>query len=351
MTLTGPQWYEIFRFLLPLIIFLVALCTGYAARKIVFMRLSAWARNTSTEVDDIIINAVRGPFIIWFMMLGISFSARFAGLPEEFFNIVNKTLVVLGVFSITLVLSNIAAGLIRSYSGKAGPAMPVTSFTQNISRIIIFTIGLLIILRNMGISIAPILATLGVGGLAVALALQDTLSNFFSGFYIIVSRQVKVGDFVRLESGDEGFVTDINWRTTKIRMLQNNVLLIPNEKLTKSVIINYYQPDREIAVTVKVGVHYSSDLGNVERVTCEEAAAVMKEVSGGVPSFNPFVRFDGFGDYAVQMTVILRAVEFTDQYLVKHEFIKRLHKRYDREGIVIPYPVTALNISQEKRAR
>jgi small-conductance mechanosensitive channel len=315
------------------------------------MRLSAWARNTSTEVDDIIINAVRGPFIIWFMMLGISFSARFAGLPEEFFNIVNKTLVVLGVFSITLVLSNIAAGLIRSYSGKAGPAMPVTSFTQNISRIIIFTIGLLIILRNMGISIAPILATLGVGGLAVALALQDTLSNFFSGFYIIVSRQVKVGDFVRLESGDEGFVTDINWRTTKIRMLQNNVLLIPNEKLTKSVIINYYQPDREIAVTVKVGVHYSSDLGNVERVTCEEAAAVMKEVSGGVPSFNPFVRFDGFGDYAVQMTVILRAVEFTDQYLVKHEFIKRLHKRYDREGIVIPYPVTALNISQEKRAR
>jgi len=351
MTLVGLQGYEIFRFLLPLIIFLLALFIGYAARRIVFVRLSVWARNTSTEADDIIINAVRGPFIIWFMMLGISCSARFADLPEGLFNTVNKILVVLGVLSITLVLSNIAAGLIKSYSGKAGPAMPVTSFTQNVSRIIIFTIGLLIILHNMGISIAPILATLGVGGLAVALALQDTLSNFFSGFYIIVSRQVKVGDFVRLESGDEGFVTDINWRTTKIKMLQNNVLLIPNEKLTKSVIINYCQPEKEMAVTLQVGVHYSSDLDKVERVTCEEAAAVMREVSGGVPSFDPFVRFGGFGDYAVQMTVILRAREFTDQYLIKHELIKRLHKRYSREGIIIPYPVTALNISQEKPAR
>ncbi len=350
MTLGGLPASEIFRILLPLIIFFFALFAGLAARKIIFMRLSAWARNTRTEADDIVINAVRGPFIIWSMMLGISFAARYSGLPEGMLSAVDRALVILGVFSITLALSHIASGLIRSYSLKSGPAMPVTSFTQNASRILIFTVGLLVILHNLGISIAPILATLGVGGLAVALALQDTLSNFFSGFYIIVSRQVKVGDFVRLESGDEGFVTDINWRTTKIRMLQNNVLLIPNEKLTKSVILNYCQPDKEISVSLKLGVHYASDLDRVERVTCEEAAAVMKDIPGGVDGFVPFVRFEAFGDYAVQLTVILRAREFVDQYLIKHELIKRLHKRYAREGIVIPYPVTALNVLQEKRA-
>ena len=98
-----------------------------------------------------------------------------------------------------------------------------------------------------------------------------------------------------------------------------------------------------------MGVHYNSDLAKVEQVTCEVAAEVMKEAPGGVPSFTPFIRYHSFGDSSINFTAILRAQSFVDQHIVKHEFIKRIHRRYDREGIVIPYPIRAINTRQEKK--
>lgn len=333
---------------MPLLVFLAVFAAGLALRKVIFARLGRWAKNTRTEIDDLIIESVRGPFLIWFVMLGLYFALRSSRLPEELVRISGRLLMVLGIFSVTCVLASMTSRFIKMHSTRLETALPVTSLTQNISRIVIFCVGFLVILNSLGVSIAPILATLGVGGLAVALALQDTLSNLFAGFHVIASRQIKIGDYVRIESGEEGYVIDIGWRTTKIKMLSNNVVLVPNEKLAKSIVTNYYLPDREMAVLVNVGVHYNSDLGKVERVTAEVAQEVMREVGGGVPGFEPFIRYHTFGDFSIGFTVILRAREFVDQHLIRHEFIKRLHARYKKEGIVIPYPVRAVNTSQEK---
>ena len=335
---------------LPVSIFLFTVIAGYIIRKILFRRLSHWASASSTQIDDIIITATKGPFIVWCLMLGLYFALGSSKLPGELTHITGKVLLVLGIISVILVLSNISARLVKIYSSRIETALPVTSLTQNITRIIIFSIGILIILNSLGISITPILAALGVGGLAVALALQDTLSNLFAGFHIIIARQIRIGDYVKLESGEEGYVIDINWRTTKIKMLPNNVVLVPNDKLTKTIITNYYLPDKEMAVLVNLGVHYNSDLNKVEKITCEVAREVMDEVPGGVPYFEPFIRYHTLGDFSIAFTVILRAKEFVDQYLIKHEFIKRLHERYRKEGIVIPYPIRAINYEQEKTA-
>ena len=339
---------KVFEMVLPPVVVTVTLVAGYIARKIIFERLAKWSKNTGIQLGDIIISAVKGPFIIWVLMLGIYFALAVSQLPERVVGVANKTLLALGIFSVTLVLANLSVRLIKIHSGKLEVALPVTSLTQNIARVVVFVIGILIILNSLDISITPILATLGVGGLAVALALQDTFSNFFAGFHIIAARQIKVGDYVKLDTGEEGYVVDITWRTTKIRMLPNNVVLIPNEKLTKAIVINYYMPDKEMAVLVNVGVHYNSDLEKVEKVTCEVAKEVMKDVPGGVPDFQPFVRYNTFGDSSIGFTVVLRAKEFVDQYLIKHEFIKRLHQRYAKEGIIIPYPIRAINYEQEK---
>ncbi|MFH1889017.1 MAG: mechanosensitive ion channel family protein [Candidatus Omnitrophota bacterium] len=345
LSVSGQKLFEIF---LPALILLVTMLLGYILRKVIFQRFTLWARNTKSQVDDAIITAVKGPFIIWFLMLGIYFALEFSKLPQDLTHTVNKILLILGIFSVTLVFANISAKLIKIYSSKVETTLPVTSLTQNISRIIIFCVGILIILNSLGISITPILATLGVGGLAVALALQDTLSNFFSGFHIIMAKQIRVGDYLKLDSGNEGYVMDITWRTTKIRMLPNNVVLVPNEKLTKVIVINYCLPDKEMAVLINVGVHYKSDLKKVEKITCEVGKEVMKEVTGGVPAFDPFIRYHTFNSSSIDFTVILRAKEFVDQYLVKHEFVKRLHERYTKEGIVIPFPIRAINYEQEK---
>jgi len=183
----------------------------------------------------------------------------------------------------------------------------------------------------------------------VALALKDTLANFFAGFHIIVARQIRVGDYLKLDSGEEGFVHDISWRTTKIRTLAGNLVLIPNAKLTELIVTNYGIPERDMAVLVQMGVHQSSDLGQVERVVCEVAAEVMREVAGGVPDFEPFLRYHTLADSSINFSVIMQGKEFPDQFLIKHDFVKRIHERFTKEGIVIPYPIRALNRSQKKR--
>ncbi len=329
-------------------VILLVLCFGLLLRALLFKRLTKWAQQTKHDLDDVIISAIKGPFVIWFLMLGIYIALHFHELPENVVQTAGKVMLALGLFSATLVAANISSGVITHYSSKLGPTLPGATLTRTLSRIIIFIVGFLVILNALGISITPILATLGVGGLAVALALQDTLSNLFAGFHIITNRIVRVGDYIKLDSGgEEGYVIDINWRTTKLKMLDNNTILIPNSKLTQTNITNYCLPDKDLAVLVNVGVHYNSDLKHVEQVTCEVAKEVMREVQGGVPDFVPFIRYNTFGDSSIGFTVTLMGKEYFDQYLIRHEFIKRLHQRYSKEGIVIPYPIRAINFTQE----
>lgn len=220
--------------------------------------------------------------------------------------------------------------------------MPITSLTQNFIRLVILAVGVMILLDSLGVKITTLITALGIGSLAVALALQDTLSNLFAGVHILIDKPLQLGQFVKLDSGEEGYVTQIGWRSVRIRMLSNNTVVIPNSKLVNSVLTNYYYPEKELAALVQVGVHYKSDLEQVEKVTIEVAKEIMQKVKGGVPEFEPFIRYHTFGDFSINFTVILRAKEFVDNYLIKHEFIKALHRRYKQEGIEIPFPIRTI---------
>lgn len=343
-TIGYPVWTTAVLLLIPL----AALLLGSLLRKILFDRLQKWSQRTTSQLDDVVISATQAPFLIVCFIFGVYLAVAISELPQELVTLIGKFLLVLGVLAGTLTLANLATRLIKICSNRLGAALATTSLTENVTRIIIFAVGVLIILNTFGISITPILATLGVGGLAVALGLQDTLANLFAGLHVTLARQIRVGDYVKLDSGQEGYVTDINWRNTEIRTLPNTIVLVPNAKLAQAVIVNYYLPDKELAVLVEVGVHYDSDLKRVEQITSEVGKEVMKEVPGGVPTFEPFIRYHTFGDFSIGFTVILRGKEFVDQYLIKHEFIKRLHERYVKEGIVIPYPIRAVNYAQEK---
>ena len=334
--------------LLPLGIFLVVLSAGYALRGYLLARLSRWAQTNDFRTGDVILSAIRTPFLLLCIMLGVYAALQFSNLPKALVGKADMGLSILAVFAVAMVAANILTGITRIRAERIESVLPVTSLTENIIRIVIFGVAVLIVLNGLGISIAPILATLGVGGLAVALALKDTLSNFFAGFHIVATKQIRVGDYLKLSSQEEGYVNDISWRATKIRTLSGNLILVPNAKLTELIVTNYTLPEKDMAVQVGLGVHYKSDLAKVERVTCEVAAEVMREVPGGVPTFSPFIRYHTFGESGIDLTVVMRVETFVDQFLIKHEFIKRLHDRFAGEGIVIPYPVRALNYDQEK---
>jgi small-conductance mechanosensitive channel len=249
---------------------------------------------------------------------------------------------VLVAVSVTLAAAALGSQAVDSYGSVIAPALPVSSLTRNIAWALVAVIGLLVILNGLGLSITPMLTALGVGGLAVALALQEPLANFFAGFFVTLAGQIRVGDYVKLDTGQEGYVVDFSWRSTRLRMLANNLVVVPNAKLAQAVVVNHHLPSQDLAVLVEVGVDYASDLDHVERVVIDVGREIMAEVTGGVTGFDPFIRYHTFADSSVNFTVILRAREFVDQYLIKHEFIKRLHARFDREGIVIPFPIRTI---------
>ena len=330
------------RIVLSLLVIVAAYAGGLIAKRVVCRRLIALARRTDGRWDEAIVAEIERRVPFWSLLLGTYLAAGFWTLPPNVRTALNGALFVLIIGSLTFLCAGLLAGLARQYGQAFQDALPVTTLTENVVRIAVMAVGFLIILNGLGLSITPILTALGVGGLAVALALQDTLANLFAGFYVTVARQIRVGDYIRLETGEEGYLVDIAWRAARIRMLPNNTVLVPNAKLAQAIVINYHLPDKELAVLVNLGVDYDSDLEHVERVTCDVARDVMRTVPGAVAEFEPFIRYHTFGESSIDFTVILRAGEFVDQYLVKHEFVKRLHQRYQQEGITIPFPIRTL---------
>lgn len=341
-----PIWY-----ILPIVYLLWVLVLIFLKR-MTYGAVQRFAKKTKSRWDDILIHASHFPLTLLIFTSGTVVVEQFLPLPQE---APLTQYVLIGFKAVTIValvlfVERLTTGFLSLYGDKVERLKVSGMMAQTFARVIVISLGLLILLDSFGISITPIIASLGIGSLAVALALQPTLENFFAGIQILIDKPIQEGQFVQLDSGEQGYVHKIGWRSTWIRMLPNNVVVIPNKTLVNAKILNYDYPDTELAVLIEVGVHYASNLDHVERVTIEVACETLQEVSGGVKTFEPFIRYHTLGDCSIHFTVILRARAFEDNYLIKHEFIKRLLKRYNEEGIVIPYPIRAINYDQEKTA-
>jgi small-conductance mechanosensitive channel len=322
--------------LLSIIIVAAAYVIGRFARYVVANQLAALARRTGSSWIDPVVDAVTRRVPFWSVLIGIYMAKGLWILPFEMARTIDKAIYVVAAASLTFLASEVLVKLVRTHGPAIDPALPTTTLTENLIRIVIVILGVLIVLSGLGIDVRPALTALGVGGLAVALALQDTLANFFAGLYLTVAKHIRIGNYIKLSSGEEGYLVDIDWRASRLRQLSNNTVLVPNTKFSQSIVTNYHSPDHEMMITIDASVDYTSDLDRVERIATDVARDVMRNVPGGVPAFEPFVRFHTFGDPGIGFSVNLRGQEFVDQYLIKHEFVKRLHKRFSAEGITIP---------------
>jgi small-conductance mechanosensitive channel len=331
------QLIEQHPWLVPLSTIAVGVGLGAVVRKNVFSRLKRLTERPT--FGGVALSAVGYSLLFWFGLLGAEVGLQLMTLPEHVQRLLQTGIVISITVSVALTVGRGLAQGIRRYSNRYDAVLPATFLTQTLVALVAGSVAILVILGTLGVSITPMITTLGIGGLAVALALPETLANLFAGMQIMLGGLVRPGDFVRLEEGREGYVHDIAWRHTRVRLLANNMIVIPNAKLAQSAIVNYYQPAQGMAVVAPCGVNYGSDLEAVERVTVEKARWAMQNFEGGVSGFEPFVRFQTFGDSGIQFSVILRVREAVNQYLVQHEFVKRLKKRYDRERIAIPWPI------------
>lgn len=345
--LTAHPACQIFQ---PMLVALAVFLSALLIRRVLLRRLQRWAEQTVWEWDDIVFEGIKSPSFYWCLIAGLYTAVVALPLSSNWQQLFGKLFTVLWLISLTILALRVADQTIRRFGAKMGGTLPLTSLSQNLAKGAVFTIGFLMILTSLGVSITPLLTALGVGGLAVALALQDTLDNLFSGIYVSLAKQVRVGDYVKFDFGEEGRIIDIGWRSMRLRSNFNNWVIVPNTRVAKSVITNYDLESPEILIPVSFGVDYGSDLEKVERVTLEVARDLLKTVGGGVPDFEPVVRFSAFKDFSIEVTVVLRAKTFVDQSLLTHELIKRLHKAYAQQGIRIPFP-TQMVIQQPSSPR
>jgi len=335
-------------YLLPVAFLAGGVIGGLIVEKIVLYELRKLTNRTKGELDNLAIRSLHGMPLLWLTLAGIYGAINNVDMRPGLLSFLQQALLVAAIASLTWATARFLVGFVNHYSAKVGGPLLSTSMFANLTRIIVFIVGGLIILQSLGVSVTPLLTALGVGSLAVALALQDTLSNLFAGIHIIASQQVRPGDYVQLDSAQEGYVTDITWRYTTIRALPNNMVIIPNSKLASAIVTNFYNPETQMAVRVPVGVSYASDLDRVEEISLAVARETMHEVPGGIPDFEPVLRFHTFGESSIDFNVIMRCREFTDQFVIRHEFVKRLHRRYRAEGIEIPFPIRTVHLQKEK---
>ncbi len=309
---------------------------GNLVERLVVARISRFTASTQLKWDDLLPSSLRGLPTVWLGALGVYLGLTAADLETTPFTRAVFTIVLIG--SVAVAGMRLAGGAVGMVSGQALGMTRSPTLVVNLARLIVAVLGVVLILQNLGINITPIITALGIGGLAVALALQDTLGNLFAGVQIVLSRQVRPFDIVRISTGDEGRVIDVRARNTTIETGDGSLLVVPNSTLATSIFKNHTLPTPRYWVTVDTGVSYTSDLDHVERVTLEVAREVLTGIEGGMTEQAPAVLFNRLGPTSVELTVRMQVREFSNQGSVRHEFIKRLHRRYAAEGIVIPSP-------------
>jgi small-conductance mechanosensitive channel len=331
--------------LIPLLVGLGLAAVGLVVRALLLSRLAALVRAGASDSVALLRRALAVPSILWCLVLGLWGGIEAATLPPRLAARLDLLLHVLIIISVTITASTLTAALVGRFGEQRTLGLGVTGLARATARGAVLVIGALVLLDHLSIAIAPILTALGVGGLAVALALQDTLSNLFAGLHLLADKPIRVGDFVKLENGVEGFVEDVGWRSTRVRTLSNAMVIVPNAKLAQSAITNYDLPESRIAVLIPVSVSYASDPDLVERVLVEEATRAASDIPGLLTEPPPSVRLiPGFGDSALQFTLVCQVASFVDQYLAQHEVRKRILRRLRAEGIEIPFPIRTIEL-------
>ena len=316
------------------------LVVGILLEFVVIRRAHKLAEQTRFKWDDLLIGSLRGVATVWLGAGGVYLALNVGTQDPLLLSTMRNVLMVVMIWSVVIAGMRLVGGVVEMLSGRTGGAIKSPTLVINLARAAVATLGLFIILQNLGIDITALITALGIGGIAVALALQDTLGNLFAGIQIILSKQVRQGDYISLSSGEEGWVTDVKGRNTTIQTFPDgNLVTVPNSMLASSIVKNLSMPRRALWVTLEVGVSYDSDLQHVETVALDVAQQVLDEVDGGVPGEDPIIRYHTFGDSSINFDVRMMVREFRSQGPVKHEFIKRLHRRFGDEGIEIPFPI------------
>ncbi len=335
-------------------VFLLSLLLAFLFHKVIFrllLRIAIW---TPSDFDVRLVAAVRMPMTLGIVLLGgyLALSLPLLDLsdtPQQVVNTIARVLaVILGVFAISSMVSTVFSWYITRSMGDAEPttAERLMPLFRRICVALVYGLGGLVVLDQLNINISPLIAGLGLGGLAVALAIQPTLANLFAGTYVMTEGVIHTDDYIEMENGVAGYVVDVGWRSTRVRTWSNNLVVIPNSRFAETIITNYQEPSPEVNVYLVCGVSYDTDLAVVERVSYEVMRRVLETEQQAVKEYGCYFGYENFGESNVDFWLFLQAKDRLGTFIVRSTLMRELHQRFGEEGIVINYPVRTLQFPE-----
>lgn len=337
------NWNLIVRWLAPIAVVLMITLIGFLAENRLKKFRENPHNNSLLRKYTFILESFDGIIFIWSIVGSIALILPSLSLPSALFILTQKILIVIALFGGTILASRLAVSSIQLYGKKNETSLSITSLFEYLTKVLIFSIGFLIIIQSIGIQITALITAFGVGSLSIGLAFQNTLSNLISGINIIVSRKIRPGDYIKFKNGEEGYVIDVELKYTLIRDIYENIIVIPNRQIIDASFKNYTLSNSAFLLPIKIGVAYDNDLAKVELITLDIAKNILAQIEGGVKDFEPFLRYDKFDYYAIDLIVYLKIHEYFDRFLITHEFIKEIHKVYQQENIVMAFPIVINN--------
>ena len=321
-----------------------SLVLGFALSRI----LHYWTKKLANTWGELVFSLLESLPIPLLFLFSIYAGLELLPLPHRMERIGSKLIFALTVVVIFYFPAKVLVIFLRRI-GQRDPSMKqATNPAILIVRGLFALLAVIIVLENLGISLTAIWTTLGVGSVAVALALQETLSNLFAGLYLLADRPVSPGDYIKLDSGQEGYVIQISWRSTRMRTQANNIVFVPNSTMAKAVITNYSVPELRVSVTIPVRAAYGTDPGQVEKLLLEVTREAAREgLEGLLLDPPPSVNLNpGFGESSLDFSLGLNVRRFEDQVPVQSELRKRILARFATQGIVVPFPTRTFGVDE-----
>lgn len=302
-----------------------------------------FTKRTATDLDDRILAVVKKPayYLINLIGLYIAVHRLELDLHEKFFSTIDGIIYVMGVFIAAKITYEVINVALEWYSARRLQqredqqlGQEFIPLAEKIVKLFIILSGAIVVLSHFGYNISSLVAALGVTSLAIGMAAKETLSNMISGFIIMVDRPFRIGDRVELASGKIGDVLDIGLRSTKVKDIDNNVIVIPNAEMVNAYVTNQSFPEAKVSEKIRIGVAYGSDIEKVKAIMLEVATAhplVQKDPS-------PVVFFQEFGDSSLNFLLVVWIGSFRDRMVVRDAVNTSLYHRFAQEGIEIPFP-------------
>lgn len=323
-------------------IFLVTIVLAWIVTFIFKNYLERIAKRTETDLDDIILEKIKRPFFMLLLAQGLKLSLYNLQVGDTIENIVSSlmALVLVLVMSRTVEVLLVAWAKTFSYRSKTKIDEVLLPVFKKFVKVVFVIIAAMWLLSIWGVDVSPYLAGVGISGLVLGLALQDSLKNIFGGVSLILDRAYKIGDMIELDSGQTGIIADVGLRSTKLRTWDNDIMTIPNSYLAESKVLNFTQPSGRCRITVPFTVAYGTDTDFVKKVILNE----LKKIPVTVQEHN--VAFVNMGDFSLDFKAYIWVRSWKDRYQTKLQVIDLIHKRLNKEDISIPFPTTTVELKK-----